>query len=315
MENKMSMFKVVLFLCEQNLALLALFVSINDLYLLFKQKINELDSLAQQKLLITTGLSVDKKNMKKQLAYLTERIAGAIHSYADGEGNSTLAHEVNYSSTKLKYLRDSAMIEVCRNIYNIAIANATNISGFGIDAVMLQTFVTAIDLFENKSPQPTEAREHGATLTATIKIKSMELSLFLKNRFDKAIHLLTANDPNFVTDYFNSRKIVNAGIRHEKVSEEPEKMAYMRGNITDADGNLLEGVQVVIANDAFNYTDETDEDGDYLHEAIAGGKYTVTISLEDYKTITEVVEFATNDETVMDFVMELDSIGGDDSKH
>jgi len=302
------MYKVLLFLCEQNLSVLALFSSINNLYILFKQMLTDLDSLVQQKLLITTGLSVDKKNMKSQLAEMAERVAGAIHAYADDTGNNELMHQVNFSSKKLARMRDVAMGETCRIIYTLATANAANISGYGIDANMLQTFDTSISLYENKSPQPTEAREHGATLTKAIADKEKEIRIFLKNRFDKAIHILAPGNPAFVSDYFNSRKVIDAGLRHQIVIEDPEEMAYMRGSIADTEGNPLEDAKITIANDTLSYVDETDEDGDYLHEAIASGKYTVTISMDGYKSITEEIEFAANDEILRDYEMEADSI-------
>lgn len=308
-ENRVSMYKVVLFLCEQNLTLMALFVAINNLYVLFKQKVNEIDSLIQQKLIIITGLSVDKKNLKKQLADLAERVAGAVHAYADSISDNTLMNEVHYTTAKLVHMRDTAMIDVCRNIYDIANANAANISGFGVDAVMLQTFNTSIGLFENKSPQPTEAREHTAMLTKVIGEKEKEIRAFLKNRFDKAINMLKASDPNFVKEYFNARQVIDLGIRHLKEAQAPEvleEMANLTGNISDADGNPLEDAIVEVSNEVRVLTTEPDEDGDYVHEAIPRGKYKVKAICYGYLTVEEEMEFNTNDERQKDFVLEKD---------
>ena len=308
-ENRVSMYKVVLFLCEQNLTLMALFVSINNLYLLFKQKVNEIDLLIQQKLIITTGLSVDKKNLKIQLADLTERVSGAVHAYADSINDNTLMNEVHYTEAKLRTMRDTVLIDVCRNVYNIANANAANIAGFGVDAVMLLTYNTSIGLFENKSPQPIEAREHSAMLTLVIREKEKEIRAFLKNRFDKSINMLKASDPNFVKEYSNARQIIDAGIRHlgdEVLAETLEEMANLRGCITDADGNPIEDAIIEISNETGVLSEEPDEDGDYVHEAIPRGTYKVKVSCYGYLPVVEEMEFNTNDEKIKDFVLEKD---------
>lgn len=306
-ENKVSMYKVVLFLCEQNLTLMGLFVAINNLFILFKQKVNEIDSLIQQKLIITTGLSVDKKNLKKQLADLTERVAGAVHAYADSTGDNNLMHEVRYSIWDYLKMRDTVLVDVCRNIYTIANTNAANITGFGVDAVMLQTFSNSIDLFENKSPQPIEAREHSAMLTLVINEKEKEIDTFLKNRFDKAIKMLKASDPNFVMEFSNARQVIDLGIRHTKLKAETiEEMANLTGNITDADGNPIEDAVIELSNEAGVMSAEPDEDGDYAHEAIPRGRYKVKVISYGYITKEEEMDFETNDEREKDFVMEKD---------
>lgn len=306
-ENKVSMYKVVLFLCEQNLTLMGLFVAINNLFILFKQKVNEIDSLIQQKLIITTGLSVDKKNMKKQLADLTERVAGAVHAYADSISDNSLMHEVHYSVWSLLKMRDTALIDVCKNIYNIANANAANIAGFGVDAVMLQTFNTSIGLFENKSPQPTEAREHSAMLTVVIQQKEKEIDTFLKNRLDKSINMLKTSDPNFVKEFFNARQVIDLGIRHLKTKEETiEEMANLSGNISDADGNPIEDAIIELHKDDQVITTEPDEDGDYVHEAIPSGRYKVKVTCYGYLPIEEEMDFNKSDEREKDFVLEKD---------
>lgn len=306
--NKMSMFKVVLLLCEQNLAILALFTEINNIYILFRQLITDLDSLVTQKLIMTTGLSQGKKELKKQLVDMALCVAGSIHAYASKVKDTNLQHESDYNFTRLSRMRDNEFTDTCTSIYNLAMANATNIAGYGADATLLQTYQAAVSLYDTTSPAPLNAIEHNAMLNTSIAAKEKEIRDFLNEQFDRVIPLLKQSNPEFVDEYFKSRKIFDFGIRHKKTTEEPEAMAYMTGKITDTDGNILEDVTVDLISDTVSYSDTTDEDGDFLHEAINSGKYTMTVSGAGFKTQKTEIEFAANDEILKDIVLEKDEL-------
>jgi len=106
-ENRLNMYKVVYLLMSINTTIFALIVGINNSYLALKTGLSELESLVQQKLLITTGLTLDKKEMKKQLALLAARIAGALHSLADESNNNELMKQVNFTAAKIGRMRDN----------------------------------------------------------------------------------------------------------------------------------------------------------------------------------------------------------------
>ena len=309
-ENKISMYKVVLLVCLKKINLIQLFAGINNAYLTFKAKVEEVDSLMEQKLLIITGLSTNKKKMKILLSKLAGQIAGAVRSYAYSQNDYELLEKMGYKDYQIGKMRDTDVVKVCMIIYNEAMTNAGNIVIWGVDGNMLQTLITAINLFADKSPQPTEAIEHRATLTRMINERIRVIDDYKKNQLDNGIKMLESTDATFVSDYKNSSKIIDAGMRHMKaVVITPEEVGYITLNIVDKDGNPVEGVTTTMTNGDKVLTDETDEDGDGYHEKVTVGKWTLTIEMFGYKKITvEDLEFTGNDEFEMDFVLEDEEI-------
>lgn len=204
-------------------------------------------------------------------------------------------------------------METCRNIHTLAVANATDLIPYGIDTLMLTTFDTAIQLFDVKVPEPSNARAHSAMLTWAIAAKDKEITRILKNRLDKTIHLLETTHPDFVTEYFNARKIIDLGIRHtdQTVPEEsPDVMGYMTGVIRDKSSlEFLEGVIVKFTSNltGMEYQFETDEDGEYFADDLPQGIYKVSVEYPTYTTQEFLnIEVNTNDELSMDVDLEAD---------
>jgi hypothetical protein len=308
-ENKMSMFKLVLYLCLTNHTILESFGAINDVFLKFKELVNGLESLFQQKLMLTTGLSKDKKATKAMLARFAFRIGAAIHSYAFNSKNMTLMSAVHFTESQLRNLRDNDFIEVCKGYSSLAAVYATNIEGYNITASVLQTFTESIALFEGKNPMPAGAVKHGVTLTSEIELKEKEIREYLDNSLDMAMVNLPEEYESLVKDYFNSRKVTDYGIRHEKEpKEKPEELAYFACNLTDAEGNPLEEANLEIKSETDTYSDESDEYGDAYIEGIKTGKYLLTIMMLGKKTITEVIDFSTNDEISKEYILEDDVV-------
>jgi hypothetical protein len=304
------MYKLVLFLCLTNSTILALFSAINDVFLKFQGMITDLESLFQQKLLLETGLSKDKNATKALLAKFAYRIGGALHSYAFNNNDATLMAKVHFTESHLRNLRDNDFIEICKGYYDLASVNAPNILGYNIDGTVLQTFTQSIALYEGKSPLPAGILKHGAMLTASIRIKDKEIKEYLENSFDKAIVNLPDTYDPLVQEYFNCRKVTDAGIRHEalETKETPEERAYFTCNITDVNEEPLEGAQVELKSETSTYSTETDEQGDGYIEGIVSGQYLLTITIIGKKPISEMVEFNVNDEIARDFMMEDEEV-------
>jgi hypothetical protein len=314
-ENRLNMYKVVYLLMSSNIAIFALIIGINNAYLAFETMLGKLESLVQQKLLITTGLTLDKKAMKKQLATFAARIGGALHAFADEKENNELMKAVHFSASRIWKMRDNDAVETCRNIHTLALANAADLVHYGIDNVMLTTFDTAIDLFDAKAPAPIKARAHSAMLTKEIYEMDVETSGICRDRLDKAMLLLEPANPEFVMEYFKARKISDIGIRHrveEVPVETPDVMGYVTGTICDS--QTLEPLEDVSLRFTSNltgtiYTYETDEEGDYFADELPSGKYDITVEYPTYKTQFVLnVEIKMNDELNMDFDMQSEEV-------
>ena len=309
-ENTLSMLKVVLSLCTKNVALLMLFTGVFDAYQLFKTKVGELESLVKQKILIITGLSTDKKNTKILLAELAYEIASAIHAFAFKNNDYALMEKVNFTDKKIAYMRDNICIQMCNTIYDLGMANLPDLAPWGIDANTMLTLQTAISLYNDKSTMPTDAIQHRATLTIAIAEKIREITDFKKHQLDVSINRLKSQNKVFVSDYYNEGKVIDSGMRYRKDLPPvltPDEVGYIAVNVTDKDGNPVEGVTVTLTSGDKVMVDETDEDGEGYHEKVTVGKWTLTIEMYGFQKITvEDLEFVGNDEMEMDFTLEED---------
>jgi hypothetical protein len=101
--------------------------------------------------------------------------------------------------------------------------------------------------------------------------------------------------------------VINLGVRHDKIIPpvDPDALAYMAGNISDADGNPVEDATIELFNENYHFTTDTDEDGDYFCEGMPDGTYTVKISSDGKKTIEIYgVVFKANDEAEKDYTLD-----------
>lgn len=77
---------------------------------------------------------------------------------------------------------------------------------------------------------------------------------------------------------------------------------WVKGKVTDVDGNPVEGVTVKIPNS--NIVDTTDVNGAYMLDFVPTGKYPVSFSKLYWKEVVDTVAFVNNQESVQNAVME-----------
>jgi hypothetical protein len=307
LENKISMYVVVLSWCMKNLPIISLIPAVLDAFQTYKLMVAEIRSLVKQKTLITTGMSEDKKKTKLLLAEHALFIADAIYAYASKNKNYTLRNEVAFCKSGLEKLRDNLFIEACNTIYDLGMANLADLTPYTIDANTMQTLQTTIDLYTAESPQPTGAIKHRSILTTAIEDKRIEIDDFKESQFDKVVKLLKPDNKSFVDEYFASSKIVDAGIRHKKIIPPvtSDKLASVSGTVKDSKGNPLKGVTCVLIAGDKNYTDVTDKKGLYVFGGVLDGSYTLQVILYGKKMIVVKDMVVKTDEIVVkDFVME-----------
>jgi hypothetical protein len=309
-ENRLSLYLLIINICNNNMAALTFFTGIYDIYLGFKTHVDAFETLIDQKLLITSGLSKDKSNTKRLLAALANRLAAAVHIYATQSDNIILMEMMDFCISDLKYVRDEDLVKLCEKILAQANLYAPVLIVFGIDANTILTFQTSINLYEGKNPLPKAAIEHRKTLTRLINEKITEITFYKKHQLDRAIILLETSHVAFVSDYRNASRIIKDGTRHKKIIPPvtSDKLASISGTVKDSKGNPLKGVTCVLIAGDKSYTDVTDKKGLYVFGAVPDGTYTLQVILFGKKMIMVKDMVVKTDEIVeKDFKMEDDA--------
>ncbi len=208
---KLTMYRAVELICNNNATITKSNAAFKAVFAIFVSKIAVL--LASQTVVSkqTKGIVTDKKTLKKILAKNAADIAALVFSYATRTKNQTLKQIVNYAMSDIEKLAAELVVPTCANIKKAAEDNLKDLADYGVTAAMLTDLQTDMDNFSGASPKPKVAKATKTTENANIKSTIKEVDALLKDEMDKLIVNFKKNNPDFVSDYFNARVIIDPG--------------------------------------------------------------------------------------------------------
>lgn len=276
-QAKLNMYDSVENVCQENAATVAAINAFKTALDEFKDKIDTIREVAQQKDVTTTGATADKKARKENLSRVASAVAGAIYAYAATTANNTLKQEVNFSAYALLRTKDAMLAPRCRNIHDLGAANLAALADYGVTAATLTELQTAIDAFAESVSKPRAAISARAAKTATLPQLFDEADAILTERMDTLIEMFAVTNPDFVATYHSARKILDA----------PTTTTQLKGTVTNQTTGAPVPDALVTLTEAAQTT-QTDPNGEYLIKPLANGKYTVTVTkpgFNDFKKI------------------------------
>jgi hypothetical protein len=167
-----------------------------------------------------TGVAADKVLAKEAAITKGLEVSTAVFAFASVNNDNTLKAKVNYSPSELRRSRDTVLIDRLQVIHNEASAAVAVMVGYGIDGADLTELQGLINTYENLVEEPRAALTNRATATEDLVNLFSEGDKLLKEQLDKLMPQFETTSPKFYKQYFNARKIVDLGVRHEP--EEPE---------------------------------------------------------------------------------------------
>lgn len=209
-ENSMTMFNVVVEVCDEHIDLItpipAMLATVN----LLKAKLLAAQDLARDQTLRIKGVAEDKLVLRKKLAKHAAIIARVMRAFARSQGNHTLLAEVDYSKTKLMKMRDMLLKPHCEIIYERAVAHAAALTDCGITAEMLLRLRTAIDEYDAHVADTTVAANDRKIATAQLKAQIKGINDLLKNGLDLNMCVFILTQPRFYSLYTRSRNVIDS---------------------------------------------------------------------------------------------------------
>jgi hypothetical protein len=194
-----------------------------------------------------------------------------IYAYASEISNNTLKQEVNFTFAKLKRLRDTDIVPVCRMIAERAAENSGVLKDYGITADLLTDFQEAIDNYSTALPKPTTALGKRKTRKEMLKQFFREIDEILNERMDNLMGKFRTANPEFYASYFNLREF----------KDPSTTVTQLKGIVTDkSDDKPIKGAVITIVELA--KTAKTDSAGEYSLKPIDHGNFTVRIEKEGY---------------------------------
>jgi len=275
-EAKINMFRATQKHCNENPTITATIPVFATAVQLLDVKIAALLATAQQEDIITKGITIDKSAAKLTLCSIAADTAAPIIAYASVNSNNALLEKVKYSYTELLRTKDDQLAPRCQNICDLATANLSELTDYGISQPIIDSLQSAIDTYQAKVPDPRNAAAQKITIRKNLVTLIAEANKVLKFQMDKTAVGFKAAHPDFYSTYRANRIIID-----------PSKTSTtLRGIITSAAGQtFIKGVTITI--NEINKTVKTDQYGEYLLKKIPAGKYTITFAADNFTTITQ----------------------------
>jgi hypothetical protein len=249
-----------------------------------------IQSTGEQQEFDKSGISDNKKLLRKTLVDQAEDISGKMVAYANNVGNAVLLKEVQYSKSELNRSPDADLKNKAQCIYDRANSNVAALPTYGITAAILTTFLAAINTFNAAIPKIQEGIKDKKLTTSQLAALYDATDAALKN-IDKIIEIVHQTQPNFYKSYNDNRKLKNIG----------SSPVSLKGLVTDAaSGEGLKNVTLTIVPDGVKaalaakpIVKKTADKGGFMVKSLAAGTYSVTVKKTGY--IDQIVTVNIND--------------------
>ncbi len=279
-ENNITMFKTVMSYCSLNTALISPIPGLNNLFMQYVTKVNEVLAIAQTQIYNRKGITLNKKAAKETLALAIEEAAGIIMSHFDSINDHSVYEMMNISLSKLKGMRDMKLITHAELVKGVLTDEQPALAPFNVDAAYITSFGAKLTAFTDIVSAPTISSNERKAATAELDSRIKTITYFLTHELDKAMLVLKASQPNFYSRYVYARSIINNGIRHIKLAT-----GILKGVVKD------ETTDLVIANAIIEIINTptlvlSDEFGVFTIVNIPPDTYDIKVSVGDYENKT-----------------------------
>lgn len=220
-ENKLSMYYAVQRVCSANAPVWGSLPAFVNAFNEFKTSIGKVESILKIQERGILGVAKDKEAIEDSMIDLALKISGAVFAFASDTNNLILKGKVDYSRSELKQVRDSIAIQRCMGIADEANSVIGALGTYGIIPADITTLKAKVTDFTNalSAPRTAITERKGATDELAKQIKKTDT--VLKEKLDKLIERFKATSSDFYKLYFDARKIVNIGVRHEEPNTPP----------------------------------------------------------------------------------------------
>lgn len=182
----------------------------------------ELLSATQDKDL--TGITEDKDDLVDHVIYHLVAVSGAVHSYAEQNGNKALQSLVNYKPTKVVRLDQHDLITAADIVLNEA-QKIPELSNAGISLQELNEFNEALTHLKNSTNNRREAGIEQSGSTKRIAELFSQAENIKKNTLDRLAPQFERKAPDFYTKYKAAATVIYKHATKKTDSTSPESKA------------------------------------------------------------------------------------------
>lgn len=304
LENRLTMYRTVIDACDEAEAQLQGVPALWNNYQLFKATVDEFDVVVSMQIRNLEGLTTNKTESRERLISKVMVLSGMLKSFADESEDADLFATVDYTPSSMRKMRDRVLYDAALLVRTTTEAHFADLAPYGIKAADLNEFSGAMDDFASKMDEPEKARKLRKAYTSKLKDLDQRARKLLGRRIDTAIRTIFVTDPMFLSKYMNARSIYDYGSGRKKNEGVDYIPAILSGRVCEPDGTVI--VDALVSVEGTSVSVFTDDEGEYLIDTIAPGKYNVVVSAEGFADTRENdLVFASGDDIGRDFVLEI----------
>lgn len=182
-----------------------------------------------------SGSAQRKLDLKLKMIAMTVSLCKSVKSYAVTAEDIVLQREMRWSRSSLLNMPAVSCANTCINIVRLTEPLLPVLVDYEVDLASLAAVENSINAYKGNIAKPRAKIIKRSNATKTIA-KRTRKCMDLLDKMDILIGPLENKEPAFFAKYFASRRLVLTGSR--KLS--------LRGVVMDAEGRVLEKVQVLI---------------------------------------------------------------------
>ena len=207
LENKLTMYKAVETLLDNNSAKTTPIAALTTSITTFKGLIADIEASEAERLTTTAGKTATKREAETALIDEAVTIAAAIKALGSVTNNESLKSIGSVTKSTLVSERDTNLLRMVQGIYDNANINAVALADYGIDAAMITSLQTRMDDFSHALG----LREEGVALhsAATKKVEDLfdDADKILTEQIDKMMETFRTSDTPFYDAYKDARVV------------------------------------------------------------------------------------------------------------
>jgi len=164
----------------------------------------------------TNGITSDKETLKQDVVHSIMEVAGPLATAADLAGNMELVVKVTFSDSSLKDMMEAELADTGIQVAQLANENLVEIKKFGVTTEEITHLEEVSKTFKSNLPK---GRKTVGIRVASKKTRNQIIrdnTQLLNKHMDGVIENYRRKSPEFWNAYFNVRKVVEYGTRHEK---------------------------------------------------------------------------------------------------
>jgi len=188
-------------------------IPISDCKTAFSAKLDQIMAAATQQSENSTGVTIDKNILRKDLEEKAFFISSAICGYASvNPGHTKLSKTVYITKTDLSKIGTDPLLVYIENLNAAAITVMENLEPYGVTQATLTNLMAARAAFFDIMNTPKDVVSNRKDATELIPVLLHEAIAMLDNTMDKLIEALRPTERQFVDVYFLERKIHHIGV-------------------------------------------------------------------------------------------------------